>query len=161
MGLKREAIYYYYKNRAELLLAIIEPQSTVLIEGLRNIISSPLPADEKLHHAIKNHLERFDRHCLEMTVTLRDGIMGSSDPVQTSMTRAWKTYEKLWTTLIKDGQDSGRFSLIGDPKMIAFGILGMCNWLARWYKPDHEISIDQLIETYFKLVGQGLIHRIP
>src|SRR3546814_13480717 len=40
--------------------------------------------------------------------------------------------------------------------MIAFGILGMCNWLARWYKPDKEVSIEQLIDTYFNLVSQGL-----
>src|SRR3546814_14446633 len=105
---------------------------------------------------MENHLDRFDRHCLEMTITLRDGIMGSSDPVQSSMTRVWKTYEKLWTALIKEGQDSGQFQNIGDPKMIAFGILGMCNWLARWYKPDKEVSIEQLIDTYFNLVSQGL-----
>lgn len=156
VGLKREALYYYFKNRTELLLAIIEPQAIDLIAGLEEIVSGDLPSEEKLHHAIRNHLDRFDRHCLEMTITLRDGIMGSSDPVQSSMTRVWKTYEKLWTALIKEGQDSGQFQHIGDPKMIAFGILGMCNWLARWYKPDKEVSIEQLIDTYFNLISQGL-----
>lgn len=156
IGLKREALYYYFKNRAELLLAIIEPQAIGLIAGLEEIVSSDLPSEQKLHRAMENHLDRFDRHCLEMTITLRDGIMGSSDPVQSSMTRVWKTYEKLWTALIKEGQDSGQFQNIGDPKMIAFGILGMCNWLARWYKPDKEVSIEQLIDTYFNLVSQGL-----
>ncbi|CAM5547861.1 TetR family transcriptional regulator [Eoetvoesiella caeni] len=156
IGLKREALYYYFKNRTELLLAIIEPQAIDLIAGLKDIVSSNLPSEEKLQRAMENHLDRFDRHCLEMTITLRDGIMGSSDPVQTSMTRVWKTYEKLWTALIKDGQASGQFQNIGDPKMIAFGILGMCNWLARWYKPDKDVSIEQLTDTYFKLVSQGL-----
>lgn len=156
IGLKREALYYYFKNRTELLLAIIEPQAIDLIAGLEEIVSSELPSEAKLQRAMENHLDRFDRHCLEMTITLRDGIMGSSDPVQASMTRVWKTYEKLWTALIKEGQASGQFQNIGDPKMIAFGILGMCNWLARWYKPDKDVSIEQLTDTYFKLVSQGL-----
>ncbi|TAL76187.1 MAG: TetR/AcrR family transcriptional regulator [Burkholderiaceae bacterium] len=156
VGLKREALYYYFKNRTELLLAIIEPQAIDLIAGLESIVNSDLPAEEKLRRAMENHLERFDRHCLEMTITLRDGIMGTSDPVKASMTRVWKTYEKLWTSLIEKGQAFGQFDNTGDPKMVAFGILGMCNWLARWYKPDKAVSIEQLIDTYFKLVSQGL-----
>src|SRR5690606_30685581 len=73
IGLKREALYYYFKNRAELLLAIIEPQAIDLIAGLEEIVSSDLPSEQKLHRAMENHLDRFDRHCLEMTITLRDG----------------------------------------------------------------------------------------
>ena len=75
------------------------------------------------------------------------------------MAKVWKTYEKLWTKLIADGQASGEFEIFGDPKMVSFGILGMCNWLSRWYKPDGTTSIEQLIETYFKLVSEGLLPR--
>ena len=31
VGIKREALYYYYRNRSEILLAIIRPQSAALI----------------------------------------------------------------------------------------------------------------------------------
>ena len=34
-GLTREALYYYYRNRSEILLAIIEPQAAGLINGLK------------------------------------------------------------------------------------------------------------------------------
>src|SRR3546814_15769937 len=72
IGLKREALYYYFKNRAELLLAIIEPQAIDLIAGLEVIVSSDLPSEQKLHRAMENHLDRFDRPCLEMKITLRE-----------------------------------------------------------------------------------------
>ena len=159
VGIKREALYYYYRNRTELLLAIIAPQATELIESLKEVVASSLPAKEKLRLAIQNHLDRFDRHCLEMTITLRDGVMGTSDPVREPMTKVWKSYEQLWTTLIADGQSSGEFNIAGDPKMVSFGILGMCNWLSRWYKPDGKTSIEQLIDTYFTLVSEGLLPR--
>ena len=41
--------------------------------------------------------------------------------------------------------------------MIAFGILGMCNWLARWYNPRKQVAIDEIIETYTTLIGRGLV----
>lgn len=157
VGVTREALYYYYRNRSEILLAIIKPQSAALIDGLDGIMATPLPSREKLHRAIDNHLRRFDRHCLEMTIGLRDGLMDVSEPVQKSMKRIWKKYEGLWVRLVADGQAREEFERIGDPKMIAFGILGMCNWLARWYNPGKRVTIDEIIETYTTLIGRGLL----
>ena len=75
VGIAREGIYYYFKNRAEILLHIIEPRSLALIDGLKKIVETPNGADHarRLHDAVRNHLEQFDLHCLEMTVSLRDG----------------------------------------------------------------------------------------
>ena len=157
VGIKREALYYYYRNRSEILLAIIGPQSVALIEGLRAVMRTAATPQEKLHGAIRNHLQRFDRYCLEMTVSLRDGLLEATREVRTEMTRIWKDYERMWTALIAEGQASGDFARGGDAKMIAFGILGMCNWLARWYNPRKQVSIDELIRTYFDLIGAGLI----
>jgi AcrR family transcriptional regulator len=157
VGIKREALYYYYRNRSEILLAIIGPQSVALIDGLKRIMATAATPQEKLHGAIRNHLQRFDRYCLEMTVSLRDGLLEATRDVRSEMTRIWKDYERMWTALIAEGQASGAFARSGDAKMIAFGILGMCNWLARWYNPRKPIGIDELIRTYFDLIGSGLI----
>ena len=161
VGLTREALYYYYRNRSEILLAIIEPQAAGLIDGLKAIVEGSAPAAEKLRLAVRNHLERFDLHCLEMTITLRDGVMGTGDPVRGAMARIWKKYERMWIALVAQGQASGAFSTSGDPKMVAFGILGMCNWLARWYDPKKQTSIDEIIRTFSDLVSDGLVTSLP
>lgn len=159
VGIKREGIYYYFRNRSEILLSIIRPQSEALLEGLRAILAdSSLDHPARLHAGIRNHLERFDRYCLEMTVSLRDGYFDDSvSDVREAMNRIWKDYERMWTELIAQGIAVGAFRKTGDPKMLAFGILGMCNWLARWYDPKGSISVDDMIEAYFDMIGQGLI----
>lgn len=156
-GVKREAIYYYFSNRAEILLHIIRPQSESLVEGLREVVESTASFQDKLYGAIRNHLERFDRHCLEMTVSLRDVYLEDAREVRREMDKIWRSYESMWTGLIADGQKKGDFTKCGEPKMIAFGILGMCNWLARWYDPRKAIAIEELIETYFSMVAFGLM----
>lgn len=156
-GVKREAIYYYFKNRAEILLSIIRPQSEALVEGLRVIVNSDSDARTKLYLAIRNHLQRFDRHCLEMTISLRDIYLDDAREVRAEMDQTWRRYEGMWTRIIADGQAAGEFTHCGDAKMIAFAILGMCNWLARWYDPRKSISVDELIETYFEIIANGLI----
>jgi TetR/AcrR family transcriptional regulator, cholesterol catabolism regulator len=156
-GVKREAIYYYFKNRAEILLSIIRPQSEALVEGLRAIIESDADARTKLYLAIKNHLQRFDRHCLEMTISLRDVYLEDAKDVRAEMDQTWRRYEAMWTRIIASGQSSGEFARCGEPKMIAFAILGMCNWLARWYDPRKSVSVEDLIETYFEIIANGVV----
>ena len=157
VGVTREALYYYYRNRSEILAAIIRPQSIALIEGMKDVVKADVSAPEKLRLAMQNHLQQFDRHCLEMTIGLRDELLDTSDEVRRSMARIWKQYERLWVRLIADGQASGEFDALGDPRMIAFGILGMCNWLARWYDPRKQVSIEEIIATYHRIVSQGVV----
>ncbi|NBW52142.1 MAG: TetR/AcrR family transcriptional regulator [Betaproteobacteria bacterium] len=156
VGIKREALYYYFRSRTEILIAIVGPQTSGLIDGMQAVLSQTLPAQEKLRLAIRNHLQRFDRHCLEMTIFLRDGVMGGNEELHVAMRRVWKDYESMWTRLIDEGKAAGEISDLGDSKMIAFGILGMCNWLARWYNPRKSAPIDSIIDTYFAMLSQGL-----
>jgi AcrR family transcriptional regulator len=156
-GVKREAIYYYFRNRAEILLCIIRPQSDALVSGLAAIVDADTDAPTKLYQAIRNHLQRFDRHCLEMTISLRDIYLDDAKDVRREMDQTWRRYESMWTKIIAEGQAAGEFAYSGDPKMIAFAILGMCNWLARWYDPRKSTSVDELIETYFDMLAHGLV----
>jgi TetR/AcrR family transcriptional regulator, cholesterol catabolism regulator len=156
-GVKREALYYYFKNRAEILLSIIRPQSEALVEGLRAVIDSDADARTKLYLAIKNHLARFDSDCLEMTISLREVYLDDTNGVRAEMDQTWRRYEGLWTRIIASGQANGEFAQCGEPKMIAFAILGMCNWLARWYDPRKSVSVEDLIETYFEIIANGVV----
>ena len=157
VGIKREGIYYYFRNRAQILLEIIEPQSIALVDGITVIVYDKTASNrDKFQAAIRNHLERFDRYCLEMTVSLRDGRFDGEPEVRNAMVRIWKSYEACWEQLIADGQAAGEFRQIGSPKMLAFGVLGMCNWLARWYDPRKPVTVDELIDSYTELLSGGL-----
>lgn len=158
VGIRREGLYYYFRNRSEILLNIIEPQSQALIDGLAGIASNDaLAPRQKLEAAIRNHLERFDRYCLEMTVSLRDGFLDDVAETRDRMNDIWRRYESLWEQIIRHGMEAGALRPIGDAKMVAFGVLGMCNWLARWYDPAGPTSVDDLCKTYASLVCDGLV----
>lgn len=156
VGIKREAIYYYFKSRADILLEIILPQSTSLLRGLRSIMRSNLPGREKLHGAIQNHLDSFNPSYLEMSVALREDRFFQDDEKLHELKRIWKEYSDLWIELVRQGQADGSFRAGPDPKLIAFGLLGMVNWVSRWFQPGKGVSIPDVIETYFALAMQGL-----
>jgi TetR/AcrR family transcriptional regulator, cholesterol catabolism regulator len=157
VGFTREGVYYYFKNRSEILYEIIEPQSASLLFGLKEIVEDDaLSYEEKLRGAVRNHLARFDRYCLEMTVCLRDGLVDVDSDVRKKMMLFWKHYEAMWCDLIKAGQHEGSFREIGDPKLLAFGILGMCNWMARWYDQGGPFTVEKIIECFSELTIGGI-----
>ena len=156
VGIKREAIYYYFKSRADLLLEVIVPQSTALLKNLRLIQQTGLSSRDKLHEAIRNHLDSFNPNYLEMSVALREDHFFDDDARLAELRRTWQDYDRIWSELIAEGQAAGEFKPDLDAKMVAYGVLGMCNWVARWYDPGKDVTISQLIETYFTMIASGI-----
>ncbi len=159
VGIKREAIYYYFKGRREILVEIILPQSHMLLLNLRNIVHSNRLFTDKLHDAIQSHLQSFNPSYLEMTVALREDHFFGKDDKFKELRQVWNEYSNIWTQLIAEGQKSGEFRSEPNPKLISYAILGMCNWLSRWFDPGKDISIEEIIETYFSFTLEGLIKR--
>lgn len=157
VGIKREAIYYYFKSRADILLKIILPQSTALVASLRAIINSNMSAPEKLEAAIRSHLDRFNPSYLEMTVALREDHFLEDEGKAAELRNVWNDYSKLWTGLIAEGQEQGTFNPSLDPKIVANGILGMCNWMSRWYDPAKSMPVEQIMDTFYSMVAHGLV----
>ncbi len=159
VGIKREAIYYYFKGRREILVEIILPQSHSLMINLRNIVQSNRPFQAKLKDAIEGQLQSFNPSYLEMTVALREDHFFADDKKFEELRRVWKDYSRMWIRLIEEGQESGEFRTDLNAKLVAYAILGMCNWLSRWFDPSGKISIDEIMDTYFRLTLEGLANR--
>jgi len=161
VGIKREGIYHYFKGRIDILLEIILPESRALAQSLRRILATNLTGEEKLHAAIENHLERFNPSYLEMSVALREDHFARNEVRLKELRTIWSDYETLWSELVETGQKDGSYDPGLSPKAVVYGILGMCNWLSRWYDPAGPLSIDDIIETYFAMVFHGLGARRP
>jgi hypothetical protein len=39
---------------------------------------------------------------------------------------------------------------------MSYAILGMCNWMHRWYHQEGRLSIDDIIQQFTRLVLDGI-----
>ena len=127
------------------------PDATALI------LDADLHPESKLYLAIRTHLWLFDRLSVD-TIGLgaRDG---TAAPLHQDMRPLYKKYQDLWTRLVTDGRAEGVFSTTGDSKFVVFAILGMCNWMGRWFDPGKPVELDEIIETFYAVSGTGLVRR--
>jgi TetR/AcrR family transcriptional regulator, cholesterol catabolism regulator len=156
-GVKREALYYHFRDKAELLFNILKPANITLLEGLKRIARSDAPAKEKLRAGIAHHLAQFHPSYLEMVVAYRTMMLRQAQFAE--LRKAWKEYERLWIELLSKAQKDGEVDAALDAKVVAFSILGMCNSLSSWYDPSGALPLEAIVEIHFRMIWSGVASR--
>ena len=156
LGVTKGALYYHVKNKEEILRLIYLSVLNVAEEPLRRIVESSLPAAEKLQKAIEHHIEVSADRSPAITVFYREHLHLTGPFAREIMLRQ-KDYERYFERIIEDGQRTGAFKKGSDPKIIMFGILGMCHWIAQWYKPSGQYTPQQIASMFTNMIENGLV----
>lgn len=159
IGIKREGIYYYFRDKSEILYAVIKPTSDALLRGLEQVMALPVSAKERLYFAVENHLDQFNAQHREMEIIFRAIYAKAHGNRSTQLAKAWHVYDELWTELIRSGMDAGEFDSNLNPKLVAQAMLGSCNTLSTRYDPNDETTLRELLHTYFFVFAYGLCER--
>lgn len=156
VGIKREGIYHYFKDKSEILYAVIKPTSDALLHGLEQVMALPISAEERLYRAVENHLDQFNLHHREMEIIFRAVYAKQRGNRSAPLARTWSAYGELWTALIESGMSAGEFDASLNPRLVSQAMLGSCNTLSVWYDPNGEVSLRELVRTYFSVFAYGL-----
>jgi TetR/AcrR family transcriptional regulator, cholesterol catabolism regulator len=155
LGMTKAGLYHYISGKKELLFDIM----TFGLDELKDECVTPAesiadPA-ERLHFIITSHAQLVTRGQGAITI-LVDEITALT-PVQHRKITARKReyFDKLRNTL-NQLKAEGKLQDV-DTTTATFSILGMINWLSRWYRPDGSLTPDQIGEEISKIVLNGLI----
>lgn len=157
LGVTKGALYYHVKNKEEILRLIFMTVLTVSEEPLRRIMEAEIPPVEKLRRAIEHHTAVAADRSPAMTVFYREQPH-LSGPFAREIILRKKVYEHYFEQIVEEGIKSGDFRADLDPKIVTFGLLGMCNWLSQWYKPGGQYSQPQIATMFANLLQNGLIY---
>jgi|SRR6185369_1158981 len=159
VGIQREGIYYYFKDKSEILYAVIKPTGDALLRGLKRIVTLSLPAAERLHLAVQNHMDQFAANHRQMEIIFRAVYAKERGNRSAPLARTWSAYGDLWAKLIQEGIDAGEFAATLNSMLVSRAMLGSCNTFSTWYDPNGEITLQDFTRTYFSLFAYGLFER--
>jgi AcrR family transcriptional regulator len=160
LGVTKGALYYHVKNKEEILRLIYLSVLNVAEEPLRRIVESNLAPTEKLHRAIEHHIEVSADRSPAITVFYREQPH-LTGPFAKEITLRKKDYEHYFEQIIEEGLSSGVFKPGIDPKIVMFGLLGMCHWVSQWYKPSGRYTSRQIATMFTGMVENGLLVSPP
>ncbi len=154
-GLTRSAVYYYFKNKEEILAAIVEEHTVNASLHVEALLANPaLTATERLRRAIAANVMS------KLGATARFRVL---DKIESEMpseigrlhNRLKRHVLDLYSQLIEAGIESGEFRAV-DARITAFSLLGMANWTAWWYSPGGRKTLYEISE----IIADLAVHAV-
>jgi len=153
LHMKKGNLYYYFKNKEEILFACHQHSLDRLMHLLDEVQRSGVSADEKLRRLIDAFVHTILDE-LHGTALFLDLEALTPAHLKAAIARR-DEFERGVREVLADGMRGGVFA-DGDPKLLAFAMFGAVNWIPRWFKPEGAASSKTIAELFADLFVAGL-----
>lgn len=157
LGVTKAALYHYVASKEELLSIIYIQALESFFETAYQIGEQHLPPPEKLRVFIRHHIKNIVIENLAMFAVFFSEENQLPHKDFQIIRREKRKYTRVVEEIIEAGIAQGCFRET-DPKLQAFAIIGMCNWLYKWYKPgDGRQGPDAIADYFIDLLEHGYL----
>jgi len=154
VNLQKASLYHHVASKQEILLALLDRAIEMLTEQIAPLATQSAPADKKLRQMIHMYLRLLADHADLASVLLFEHR--SLEPKQhTRHIPNRDKFEALWRDIILEGVKTKRFSC-ANPALAVRALLGTLNWTLTWYRPNGELTMDQIADQIADLQLKGL-----
>lgn len=156
LGLTKTALYHYISSKENLLSQIYIQAMENFFSTVHKIADMDLSPPEKLRYFVRHHLKNIVIQNLAMfTVFFSEENQLPERDFQ-KIRREKRRFTQVVEDIIEEGKDQGYFRGV-NAKLQANAIIGMCNWLYRWYKPNtSSFTPDEIEDEFINLIENGL-----
>lgn len=156
VGVSRSSLYHYVSNKEDLLAMLVEQWSRGLADSMAALRTrSDLSAEQKLRELaeliVRQRAESPDQfRVLDQSEPLLP------EPLRTQHRQARRDVLAELSGVIEEGVASGDFKPL-DARIAALSVLGMCNWVAWWYRPGEGHDLESVARQITQSVADMLV----
>ena len=151
-------LYYYFKNKEEILYACHDYSLDVLLALLEDVQAEATPPDTKLRKLVLAFVHLILDELQGTALTL--DLQALSPPLLRKVIARRDLFDRGVRAIVQQGMDEGIFAP-GDPKMVTFALLGAVNWINRWFDPAGPMSSEAIGTAFADYLVGGLTRSAP
>lgn len=146
------SLYYYFENKAEILFEAHDRALDRMLAALERVEASDARAEEQLRELVVEHVRAIvdGFHGTALALELDALSPRARRRVIAKRDRFEKGLRRILARCADADAEGATVRLTG------FTLLGAINWLARWYSPRGEMSVDEIGRFFAELVLAGL-----
>lgn len=158
VGLTKAGLYHHVGSKDRLLSDIMSYGMDILDETVLQKVKAITDPREKLRQTIIGHIDLITRaRDREITVILHEN-RSLKGALRKKINARKKQYIDYLEDLIRQvQQESGTTSV--PPRLAAFALLGMVNWLYQWFHPQGSVGQEELTKAYLNFFFRGLLGK--
>ena len=157
LGMSKASLYTYFHAKEEMLAAISRQTIAAFTRELSLVLRSDLGPEDKLRRVVRDHVRFVIANRSFLTVFFSEEA--NLPPRLARALAAQKDrYDKGVESIVIDGARRGVFRDV-PPRLVVFGLLGMLNWLYKWYDPRGRWGAEEISAGFLSLVEGGLLRR--
>jgi len=149
------SIYYYFKSKEHLLFEVIESCGLEVAKELEKVVHQIEDPLDKLANMIYQHIALNIRKRKEHKVFIEEGyhLNGKLHERMVFLNRQIYNYYYYQIKILgeKDLLKTKEYSVL------TFMLLGIINWVYRWYKEEGNLSLEQIANIMIDSIFNGMI----
>ena len=153
VGITKSSLYHHFPSKQALLAEIIEVTVSRVTPLVQKVAEMALPASDRLRRAIVLHTVEAIRDQDAIACFVEEGRYLEREFMETHVVKR-DAYEQVFRKLFEDGIESGEF-VKRDIGIAVKAVLGMCNSVVRWYKPDGGYSAQEIADEFADFAVRG------
>jgi len=157
VGLNKGTIYHYFPSKAAILFEIYSTAQELVLAAIGEIGPDRSP-DQALGELIRSQLRALASYPSETAVYFQEmrWISEWMDAEQLATIREREAvFNDFVIGLVQRGMDDGMFAE-NDPKLVAFGLIGVFAWSYHWYDPKGRYTPDEIADIFIEMLLDGL-----
>jgi TetR/AcrR family transcriptional regulator, cholesterol catabolism regulator len=155
LGMTKAGLYHYISGKKELLFDIMNFGLDELEEEVTNPARAIKDAEARLRFMIAGHAQLVTRGQGAITI-LVDEVTALTPAQCRKITQRKREYFDNLRDLLDELKDAGKMQDV-DTTAAAFCLLGMINWLSRWFRQGGALSAEQTAAEIVKIALGGLL----
>ena len=157
VNIRKPSLYHHFDSKEDILLTILKVGMDQLLEELEIIVASDETSITKLRAAIAAHASMIGDNPAGAAVFLRED-RGLGDEYLSQYVAKRDRFEAYFREIVTEGVNVGVFRPT-DVAISVNALLGMVNWMTRWYRPDGRLSAAEIADHFADLFLEGLLTK--
>lgn len=152
--LKASSLYNHIGSKEEILRDICFENARRFHAEMQKVEQLSVSAAEKVQILLRVHIEIATEDVTSVTA-FNDEWRHLSEPYLSEFKAMRRDYEARFQAIIEEGIQKGEFKNL-DAFTTLYTIFSSVRWLYDWYKPERNVTPDELYERMAALLMRGL-----
>ncbi|OUR89993.1 hypothetical protein A9Q81_20425 [Gammaproteobacteria bacterium 42_54_T18] len=153
VGMKAGSIFYHFKNKDEILQAVMHKAITLLVANVQSSIGDATTPMERLRVLVRMELGVYLGEDADYGMVLIHEWRSLPESLQEELLVMRSNYESYWDTTLANCQQEGIIK--ANPKIVRRMLNGAFSWAIYWYQPEGEFSFEQLVDEVMAMLVVG------